>query len=173
MDRNKRTPKYGIKIMSDFLEQHYGRSQSNVTLTPCRLLVFRGALLFLAVANVVIITFLLYSKANYTPPTDCEIARTWYEISTNPVDTFKIFLENRFRSFGIIDSGGLFSYPRYNVAIRYPDRNKFRIKSYRFFVSRDGAFSSQLSISISQEEWGRGRRITCESIHGEKLFDKK
>jgi hypothetical protein len=111
----------------------------------------------------------LYSRVNYTLHTDCEIARAWYDINPNPGDSFEIYLEERFRSFGIVEPGGLFTNPQYSIAIRYSDRDRDRakIKGYRFLVSRDGAFSSQMSISISLEEWSRGRKITCDDADGE------
>ncbi len=131
-------------------------------------LIFRRAPLFLAVAAVVIIAAVLLSGPNHTRPTDCGIARIWYEThakTITDVDSFETFLEERFRTGDIVSPGGLFTGPEYSVAIHYPQTD--RAKVYDFQISRDGTLLSLRSISISLQEWSRHRKITCDDTNGE------
>lgn len=128
----------------------------------------RRALLFLLVSAVVITAVSMYSKMTYIQPTDCEIARIWYDINPNTADSFEMYLEEQFRIGDIVEMRGLFKGPRFSIAIRHPDNDNLRLKGYDFLISREGEIYSQRSISITIEEWSWHRKIICRDAHGER-----
>ncbi len=132
-------------------------------------LILQRPLLKFAAATALIIAVSLFLVPDHTRPTDCEIARGWDKIKNTygitPVESFEIFLENRFRIFDIIVPGSLFTSPEYSVAIHYPKVD--RIKGHYFLISRDGVILPQRSLSISLEEWSSARKITCVNVNGE------
>ena len=118
----------------------------------------RRVALFSVVIIMIAIGFLLF-RANHTLPTDCEMAR--YAYATGEEESFESFLTERFRTIGIIETGGLFSNPRYSYSIYHPKRETVKYKNYDHLLSRSGNPYSQRSISISQKEWQMGRTIEC------------
>ena len=97
-----------------------------------------------------------------TLPTDCEIAKFFY--NPNEDKSFEIFLEEQFRLFGVIEPGGWFSDPRYSFAIYHPNIEGNRYKGYRYLISRTGTPHSRMAISISKEEWESGNRVKCDEV---------
>jgi hypothetical protein len=91
---------------------------------------------------------------------DCDISQLFYH--PNEGGSYESFLEKQYRVFGVIEPGGLFSDPQYSFAIYHPQKETNRYKNYHYRISRDGTPHSRMAITISKEEWERGRIINCE-----------
>lgn len=97
--------------------------------------------------------------------TDCEIASLWFTLGMNEYEDFETFLRERYRIGGVVESGGWLKPARYSIAILENDHQEAEIVD--FLVHRDGTLSSQMTMSISAEEWNRHETILCSMQKGE------
>jgi magnesium-transporting ATPase (P-type) len=110
---------------------------------------------------------LVLRERTRTIPSDCDVARRMYKGSEEI--EFGIFLEERFRVFGIVDTPGWFTDPIYELGIARPGHHGIKYKHTSYAVALDGSFYSRRAISISENDWKRGRRVRCEqpALRGE------
>jgi len=129
--------------------------------------VFRIVLIGAAGVVIVMGAFIASQRSSQLALTDCEIASRWYTFRAIGNEDFETFLLERYRINGIVDSGNLFTPPRYGVAILEQDHQEAEIVD--FIVHRNGSFSSEMTMSISVEEWNRHERIVCANALEETL----
>lgn len=119
----------------------------------------RKVVLAFAIVLAIGATYLV-STAKRHIPTDCEIAKFFY--NPKEASSFESFLEKQFRVHGVIDPGGLFVDPHYSFFIYHPYKESNRYKGYEYLISRSGTPHSRKAISISKDSWDAGTRIRCE-----------
>lgn len=114
---------------------------------------------------IVIIASIIILAPSRQNPTDCMIAKQYYDISPNMFGgSFDTFLENRYRTFRIISSRDFMSDPMYAFAIFHPERESRHVY-YEHYISKSNKLYSTKSLHISFKEWKGGRQITCNDIN--------
>ncbi|WWR47598.1 hypothetical protein RZ517_05350 [Roseovarius sp. S88] len=91
---------------------------------------------------------------------ECDVAKVWFKNSYGTAfgaDSFQEYTEDRIR-FGEV-LGMENGKPRIVIAIQNPKTTK--IKAHSFLLDQRGKMSSQLSMTISKQEWSKMEKIDC------------